>query len=210
MFGVSLLNFGDIEPAVKILTLLGGFGAALWVAFTYFFKNVIEPQKAFLASVEKLHKDISELQSTIKNLQSIQIGKDANESRQVKELVVETHHLVQELISRYQIDFMIDSQPKIEFDANFFCIQVNDSFTKVTGLSRLEAEGRGWLKCMVDFDAERVNKRIYSNLEAGVPIEVENFKLRNGKNAYLRVFAVKSANVQKLIATIDAPISNNN
>ena len=103
------------------------------------------------------------------------------------------------------MDFMLETTPRFEFDANGFCITVNEAFGDLTGLHKSDCVGNGWIKPIHLNDQAKVKKQIIDSFTLGLPVKIDSIRVHiKGKyvNANIKLEPMISHSQSKYVGTL--------
>lgn len=186
-----------------------GFVAAIWYLFNLYMKEIKDPIRKSDAKFERLENSNREILEILKNIKFVIIGEHTHE---LNDIINDIHNKVNEMAERSKVDFMLDNTPRFEFDRNGFCLNVNDSFCELTGLSKHEAIGRGYIRAIHERERERITKQMNDAITANLPIHIKSVTVKNvfrdnsEKLAHIRIEPMNSNSDAKYIGVLN--ISN--
>ena len=198
-----------LSSHIKELMVTGMFGAvgyALKVGATWLWDKKFQP---FMDKIEGGYQIALRSETTLKELKM-------NGGASIKDVVNKINHTTQEI--KTDVDYIkkrnanriyMDSQPIFESDENGNCFRVNKRWSELTGYSREDACGYGWMELI---SSESVREKICAKWDSMVhdfDRFDEVFPIRNNitkESIMVRCIAIVERNAKREIEYILATI----
>jgi PAS domain S-box-containing protein len=190
-----LEHLGTIATVVGILATVIGIPGVIFAAIKYYFlfKTSVEDMSKNYAEMKQQSADNMELFKKATEITNYELK--TNGGKSIKDVLLKVYGLVQELVDKEDIAFYLDSQPKLEYDSNGYCLKANYKWRELTGLSENDAEGRGWYKAIHEGDRDRVADKWEDTVNRGFEFE-DTYRIINRNNA--EIHWVKGVAIPKM------------
>lgn len=195
-----------VELIYLIVAFIGGcfgFAASIWGVFYFFSTKIIEPIKRNELAQKEHNAKMEKMMAMFDKIQFIAIG--GKEATEIKAVIEDIHNMVIEISERNRVDFMLDTTPRFEFDANGFCITVNEAFGDLTGLHKSDCVGNGWIKTIHINEQSKVRTQMIDSFSLGLPVKMDSVRMHiRGKDvsANIKLEPMISHSHSKYIGTL--------
>ena len=195
-----------VELIYLIVAFIGGcfgFAASIWGVFYFFSTKIIEPIKRNELAQKEHNAKMEKMMAMFDKIQFIAIG--GKEATEIKAVIEDIHNRVIEISERNRVDFMLDTTPRFEFDANGFCITVNEAFGDLTGFHKSDCVGNGWIKTIHINEQSKVRKQMIDSFSLGLPVKMDSVRMHiRGKDvsANIKLEPMISHSRSKYVGTL--------
>lgn len=183
-----------VKLLFEIVVLIGTILGFIWGAFKYHqtIKDSINSNKE---KNDLILKQLSELTTKLETATKISNYElKTNGGKSLKDVLLKAYALLQTLVSKEEINFYLDHQPKYECDSNGNLIKANYKWREITGMSENDALAKQWIKSVHPDDRNKVNDAWEGFLTKQYPFEITH---RIVNIDTLEVYTVMSRAIQK-------------
>ncbi len=185
----------SIKVIFEIIISLSAIFSLGWAAFKYH-QAIKSSIKANQESNTLILKQLAELNSKLETATKISNYElKTNGGKSLKDVLLKAYALLQTLVSKEEINFYLDHQPKYECDSNGNLTKANYKWREITGMSENDALMKQWIKSVHPDDRNKVNDAWENFLTKQYPFEITH-KIVNSDT--LEVYTVMSRAIQKI------------
>jgi len=183
-----------VKVIFEIILSLAAIFSLGWAAFKYHqaIKDSITANQTSNTLILKQLADLNTKLETATKISNYELK--TNGGKSLKDVLLKAYALLQTLVSKEEINFYLDHQPKYECDSNGNLIKANYKWREITGMSENDALAKQWIKSVHPEDRNKVNEAWENFLEKQYPFEITH-RIVNTDN--LEIYTVVSRAIQK-------------
>lgn len=183
-----------VKLVFEIIISLGAIFGFGWAAFKYHqaIKDSITANQQSNALILKQLADLNTKLETATKISNYELK--TNGGKSLKDVLLKAYSLLQTLVSKEEINFYLDCQPKYECDSNGNLTKANYKWREITGMSENDALMKQWIKSVHPDDRNKVNESWENFLTKQYPFEITH---RIVNLDTLEIYTVMSRAIQK-------------